>query len=103
VQDAWSPFPPGAPARRKTSSGSGFIASLCESHSSSVSTLAAGMPFEMAGASPSDLAGLLRLQYRTYEDLCQQPYFGLPIPKDPSVEVVMVQRWCKGEGCQGGK
>jgi hypothetical protein len=27
---------------------------------------------------PSDLAGLLRLQYRNYEDLCQQLYFGLP-------------------------
>jgi hypothetical protein len=27
---------------------------------------------------PSDLAGLLRIQYKSYEDLCRQLYFGLP-------------------------
>jgi hypothetical protein len=27
---------------------------------------------------PSDLQGLLRIQYRGYQDLCQRIYFGLP-------------------------
>ncbi len=27
---------------------------------------------------PSDLQGLLRIQYRSYEDLCRKLYFGLP-------------------------
>jgi hypothetical protein len=27
---------------------------------------------------PSDLQGLLRIQYKSYEDLCRQLYFGLP-------------------------
>jgi len=31
------------------------------------------------GSVPSDLQGLLRLQYRSYEDLSKQLYFGLPI------------------------
>jgi hypothetical protein len=31
------------------------------------------------GSVPSDLHGLLRIQYRTYEDLCRQLYFGLPV------------------------
>jgi hypothetical protein len=30
------------------------------------------------GSVPSDLQGLLRIQYRSYEDLCRQLYFGLP-------------------------
>lgn len=30
------------------------------------------------GSVPSDLQGLFRIQYRTYEDLCRQLYFGLP-------------------------
>ncbi len=30
------------------------------------------------GSVPSDLQGLLRIQYRNYEDLCRQLYFGLP-------------------------
>lgn len=30
------------------------------------------------GSVPSDLQGLLRLQYRSYEELCQKIYFGLP-------------------------
>lgn len=28
---------------------------------------------------PSDLQGLIRIQYRSYEDLCRQLYFALPI------------------------
>jgi len=31
------------------------------------------------GSVPSDLQGLLRIQYRSYEDLCRQLYFGLPV------------------------
>jgi hypothetical protein len=31
------------------------------------------------GSVPSDLQGLLRIQYRSYEDLCQKVYFGLPV------------------------
>jgi hypothetical protein len=31
------------------------------------------------GSVPSDLQGLLRIQYQSYEDLCKQLYFGLPI------------------------
>jgi hypothetical protein len=31
------------------------------------------------GSVPSDLQGLLRIQYQSYEDLCKQIYFGLPI------------------------
>jgi len=31
------------------------------------------------GSVPSDLQGLLRIQYRSYEDLCKQLYFGLPV------------------------
>jgi len=31
-----------------------------------------------SGSVPSDLQGLFRIQYRTYEDLCRQLYFGLP-------------------------
>ncbi|HEV2854579.1 MAG TPA: hypothetical protein VHC97_17420 [Thermoanaerobaculia bacterium] len=31
------------------------------------------------GSVPSDLQGLIRLQYRNYQDLCRQLYFGLPI------------------------
>jgi len=31
------------------------------------------------GSVPSDLHGLLRIQYRSYEDLCKQLYFGLPV------------------------
>lgn len=31
------------------------------------------------GSVPSDLQGLLRIQYRSYEELCKQLYFGLPI------------------------
>lgn len=30
------------------------------------------------GTMPSDLSGLLRVQYKSYEDLCRQLYFGLP-------------------------
>lgn len=30
------------------------------------------------GSVPSDLHGLFRIQYRSYEDLCRQLYFGLP-------------------------
>lgn len=30
------------------------------------------------GSVPSDLQGLLRIQYRGYQDLCQRIYFGLP-------------------------
>ncbi|HKV10057.1 MAG TPA: hypothetical protein VJ725_18095, partial [Thermoanaerobaculia bacterium] len=30
------------------------------------------------GSVPSDLQGLLRIQYRDYRDLCRQLYFGLP-------------------------
>lgn len=30
------------------------------------------------GSVPSDLQGLLRIQYQSYEDLCRQLYFGLP-------------------------
>lgn len=30
------------------------------------------------GTMPSDLAGLLRVQYKNYEDLCRQLYFGIP-------------------------
>lgn len=31
------------------------------------------------GSVPSDLQGLIRIQYRNYQDLCRQLYFGLPI------------------------
>lgn len=31
------------------------------------------------GSVPSDLQGLLRIQYQSYEDLCKQLYFGLPV------------------------
>lgn len=31
------------------------------------------------GSVPSDLQGLLRIQYRSYQDLCKQLYFGFPI------------------------
>ena len=31
------------------------------------------------GSVPSDLQGLVRIQYRSYEDLCKQIYFGLPV------------------------
>lgn len=31
------------------------------------------------GSVPSDLQGLLRIQYQSYEDLCRQLYFGLPV------------------------
>lgn len=31
------------------------------------------------GSVPSDLQGLLRIQYRSYKDLCKQLYFGLPV------------------------
>ena len=31
------------------------------------------------GSVPSNLQGLLRIQYRSYEDLCKQLYFGLPV------------------------
>ena len=31
------------------------------------------------GSVPSDLQGLLRIQYRDYRDLCRQLYFGLPL------------------------
>jgi hypothetical protein len=31
-----------------------------------------------SGSMPSDLTGLLRVQYKTYRDLCEQLYFGLP-------------------------
>jgi hypothetical protein len=31
------------------------------------------------GSVPSDLQGLLRIQYKNYEDLCKQLYFGLPV------------------------
>jgi hypothetical protein len=30
------------------------------------------------GSMPADLTGLLRVQYRSYQDLCEQLYFGLP-------------------------
>lgn len=30
------------------------------------------------GSVPSDLQGLIRIQYRSYQDLCKQLYFGLP-------------------------
>jgi hypothetical protein len=30
------------------------------------------------GSVPSDLQGLLRIQYQSYEDLCKELYFGLP-------------------------
>jgi hypothetical protein len=32
-----------------------------------------------SGSVPSDLQSLLRIQYRSYEDLCKQLYFGLPV------------------------
>jgi hypothetical protein len=31
------------------------------------------------GSVPSDLQGLFRIQYRNYEELCKQIYFGLPV------------------------
>jgi hypothetical protein len=31
-----------------------------------------------SGSVPSDLQGLFRIQYRSYDDLCRQLYFGLP-------------------------
>ncbi len=31
------------------------------------------------GSVPSDLQGLLRVQYRSYEELCRKVYFGLPV------------------------
>ncbi|MBW8874053.1 MAG: hypothetical protein JF614_03755 [Acidobacteria bacterium] len=31
------------------------------------------------GSVPSDLQGLLRIQYRSYQDLCRQLYFNLPL------------------------
>jgi hypothetical protein len=31
------------------------------------------------GSVPSDLQGLFRIQYRSYEDLCRQLYFNLPL------------------------
>lgn len=31
-----------------------------------------------AGNVPSDLQGLLRIQYQTYQELCKKLYFGLP-------------------------
>lgn len=37
----------------------------------------AGAPFETA-AVPSDLQGLLRIQYTSYQELCKTLYFGLP-------------------------
>ena len=38
---------------------------------------AAGTPFE-TGSVPSDLQGLLRIQYQSYQELCKKLYFGLP-------------------------
>ena len=31
------------------------------------------------GSVPSDLQGLFRIQYQSYQDLCRQLYFGFPI------------------------
>lgn len=31
------------------------------------------------GSVPSDLKGLFRIQYQSYQDLCRQLYFGLPL------------------------
>ncbi|HET9210123.1 MAG TPA: hypothetical protein VFR03_06985, partial [Thermoanaerobaculia bacterium] len=31
------------------------------------------------GSVPSDLQGLFRIQYRSYEELCRQLYFNLPL------------------------
>jgi hypothetical protein len=36
-----------------------------------------GTPFE-TGSFPSDLQGLLRIQYQSYQELCKKLYFGLP-------------------------
>lgn len=39
----------------------------------------AGQKVPDTGSVPSDLQGLLRIQYRNYQDLSQQLYFGLPM------------------------